>query len=296
MLDALEIPPAWLPPVLESPRVSGTPRPEFRGGRRRRQAAARSASASTGPGPLSVVLGTSGVVFAALPGVRADAAGARRTSSATPCPDTWHAMGVMLSAAGLAALAARRARAGRAFDELIAEAATLAARAPRACSSCPTCRASGRRTRTRTRAARSPGSQLRHDRGALVRAVLEGVAFGLRDSLDLLRELGVERVERAGVRRRRAQRSSGCEIVASVLGLPLERTVVEEGSAFGAALLGGVAGGVFADVHEAVAAAVHTKDVVEPDPEWARVYGEQQHRYRALYPALRDLERSTVEG
>ena len=81
-----------------------------------------------------------------------------------------------------------------------------------------------------------------------------------------------------------------------MLGVPIERTVAEEGSAFGAALLGGVAGGVFADVHEAVAATVHIKNVVEPDADWVGVYGEQQQRYRALYPALRDLERSTVEG
>ena len=85
-------------------------------------------------------------------------------------------------------------------------------------------------------------------------------------------------------------------ICASVLDVPIERTVVEEGSAFGAALLGGAAGGVFADVSEAVASAVHTKHIVEPDPEWARVYGEQHQRYRALYPALREVDRSTVAG
>ena len=96
------------------------------------------------------------------------------------------------------------------------------------------------------------GLQLRHDRGALVRAVLEGVAFGLRDSLDLLRALGVE-VTRARVSGGGARSRLWLEICAAVLGLPLERTVVEEGSAFGAALLGGVAGGLFADVHEAVA-------------------------------------------
>ena len=91
------------------------------------------------------------------------------------------------------------------------------------------------------------GLQLRHDRGALVRAVLEGVAFGLRDSLDLIRALGVEtpagRASGGGARSRLWLR-----IVASALGLPLELTESEEGSAFGAALLGGVAGGVFPDV------------------------------------------------
>ena len=76
-------------------------------------------------------------------------------------------------------------------------------------------------------------------------------------------------------------------IVASVLDLPLERTVADEGAAFGAALLGGVAGGVWGDVHEAVAATVRTTGVVEPVAEWVGPYREARERFRALYPALR---------
>src|SRR4029079_18656338 len=79
------------------------------------------------------------------------------------------------------------------------------------------------------------GLQLRHDRGALVRAVLEGVAFGLRDALDAVRALGVDasvgRVSGGG-----ARSDLWLEIVSSVLDIPLERTESEEGSAFGAAL------------------------------------------------------------
>ena len=92
------------------------------------------------------------------------------------------------------------------------------------------------------------GLQLRHDRGALVRAVLEGVAFGLRDSLDLLRGARawtrrVARVSGGGARSRLVapHRRVGARSPARARG-------VEEGSAFGAALLGGVAAGVFADV------------------------------------------------
>jgi xylulokinase len=132
------------------------------------------------------------------------------------------------------------------------------------------------------------GLSLRHDRGALVRAVMEGVAYGLRDSLELLRGLGcridVGRVSGGGARSR-----LWLTIVASVLGLPLQRTAVEEGAAFGAALLGGVASGVFADVREAVDACVRVRDEVEPDPEWERRYAEGYERFRALYPALRPL-------
>ena len=122
-----------------------------------------------------------------------------------------------------------------------------------------------------------------------MRAVLEGVAYGLRDSLELLRELGVE-VEVGRASGGGARSDLWLKIVASVLGLPLERTVAEEGAAFGAALLGGVANGVFADAHEAVEACVRVRDRVEPDPGWQEAYEEGYARYRGLYPALHELQ------
>ena len=75
-----------------------------------------------------------------------------------------------------------------------------------------------------------------------------------------------------------------------MLGLPLERTAAEEGAAYGAALLGGVAGGVFADVEEAVASCVSVRDTIEPVPAWEKIYAEGYARYCALYPALEPLE------
>jgi xylulokinase len=129
---------------------------------------------------------------------------------------------------------------------------------------------------------------LRHDRGALVRSVLEGVAFGLRDSFELLRELGVEpSVGRASGGGARSE--LWLKIVASVLGIPIERTAVEEGAAYGAALLGGVASGVFASAQEAVDACVTVRDAVEPDPQWQRVYDEGYERFRSLYPAIKGV-------
>ena len=137
------------------------------------------------------------------------------------------------------------------------------------------------------------GLSLQQGRGTLVRAVLEGVAYGLRDSLDLLRELGVApthgRASGGGARSR-----LWLEIVASVLGLPLELTAVDEGSAYGAALLAGVQSGVFANAGEAIASCVRVRDRVEPDPAWAAVYEEGYARYRALYPALREVAGVTV--
>src|SRR5205085_3987865 len=112
------------------------------------------------------------------------------------------------------------------------------------------------------------------------RAMLEGVAYGLRDSLELLRELGVApEVGRASGGGARSE--LWLKIVASVLGIPIERTAVEEGAAYGAALLGGVAAGTFSSAKEAVDACVRIRDTVEPDPEWQRVYEDGYRRYTA---------------
>jgi xylulokinase len=195
-------------------------------------------------------------------------------------------MGVMLSAAG--SLRWLRDTVGGTFDELVAEAARWEP-GTEGLTFLPYLQ--GERTPHADPDARGSftGLSLRHDRGALVRAVLEGVAYGLRDSLELLRELGVEptvgRVSGGG-----ARSELWLKIVASVLGIPLERTAVEEGAAYGAALLGAVRAGVFADAHEAVAACVRVRDTVEPDQEWVRVYDEGYSRFRSLYPALRRLE------
>jgi xylulokinase len=114
--------------------------------------------------------------------------------------------------------------------------------------------------------------------------MLEGVAFGLRDSLELLRELGarptVGRVSGGG-----ARSELWLQIVASALQLPLERVETDEGSAFGAALLAGVRAGVFADAHEAVARCVRVRGVVEPVWDYERAYED----FRRLYPTLREL-------
>jgi xylulokinase len=135
------------------------------------------------------------------------------------------------------------------------------------------------------------GLSLRHGRAALARAVLEGVAYGLRDSLELLRELGV--APTAGRASGGGARSSlWLEIVASVLDLPLERCVVDEGSAYGAALLAGVANGTFASAHKAVEECVRVRETIEPNAAWAGAYADGYARYRALYPAIREVEPS----
>ncbi len=230
------------------------------------------------------MLGTSGVVLAPLPAYAHDAE-ARVHAFCHALPQTWQAMGVMLSAAGSLQWLHDTIARDVPFDRLVSEAEAWR---PGAEGLLFLPYLAGERTPHADPDARGAfvGLELRHDRGALVRAVLEGVACGLRDSLDLLRALGVEaataRVSGGGARSRLWLR-----IVSSVLGIPLELTESEEGSALGAALLGGVAGGVFADVDEAVARCVRVTDTIEPDPVWQQAYGEVHERYRALYPALR---------
>ena len=203
-------------------------------------------------------------------------------------PGGWHAMGVMLSAAGSLQWARDTFAPGVPFEQLHGGGRARRRRAPGASSSCPTSRASARRTPTRTRARALVGLSASHTRGDVMRAVLEGVAFGLADSFDLLRALGVEatvaRASGGG-----ARSDLWLRICASVLGVPVCRMSVDEGSAFGAALLGGVAGGLFANVDEAVAACVRVRDQIDPEPAWLELYAERRGRFRALYPALKEV-------
>ena len=146
---------------------------------------------------------------------------------------------------------------------------------------------------TRRARAAFTGLELRHDRGALVRAVLEGVAFGLRDSLELVR--GARRARRPRRAHRAAERGvSGCASSLPCSGFRSSCTAVEEGSAYGAALLGGVAGGIFADVRDAVARCVRVRATVEPDPAWQAAYDDTYARFRALYPALDTVKEQTT--
>jgi xylulokinase len=279
--DELEIPLEWLPEAFESTVIAGAGD----------QAAAALGVGIVAPGLVSVVLGTSGVVFAVLPGYAPDKQ-ARVHVFCHAVPGTWHAMGVMLSAAG--SLAWLRGVLGTEHDVLDAEAARWE---PGVAGLQFAPYLAGERTPYADANARGAftGLALPHDRGALARATLEGVAYGLRDSLELLSELGVEatagRISGGGSRS-----ALWCRIVASVLGIPLERTNSEEGSAFGAALLAGVRAGVFADLDEAVARCVRVSERIEPDADWAATYDDGYARFRALYPALRPLQTTPGSG
>ena len=288
VLSALEVDEAWLPRLLESPDVSGTT-PDgvpVAAGAGDQAAGAIGVGVAEAGGPLSVVLGTSGVVFAALDGYGADPEG-RVHAFCHAVPGGWHGMGVMLSAAGSLAWLRASVAPELSYADLDAAAAAWEP-GVEGLTFLPYL--AGERTPHADPDARGAfaGLSLRHDRGALTRSVLEGVAYGLRDSLDLVAAIGgtpkVGRVSGGG-----AASELWLQILASVFELPLQRMEVEEGAAFGAALLGGVAGGVFADVGEAIAACVRPGAVVEPVGAWVSPYRDGRERFRALYPALRGV-------
>jgi xylulokinase len=281
VLSALEVDPAWLPVALESAAVSGRTAdgvPVAAGAGD--QGAGAVGVGAVSPGPASVVLGTSGVVLATRETYVADPE-ARVQASAHAVAGRWFAMGVILSAAGSLTWV-RDATGGAPFDELLAEADAWPA-GVEGLLFLPYL--TGERTPHADPEARGAfaGLTIRHDRGALVRAVLEGVAFALRDAMELVGDrVALGRVSGGG-----AASELWLRIVASALGLPLERVAVDEGAAYGAALLGGVAGGVWSDVDEAVRACVRVRGVVEPDDAWSEAYLAALPRYRALYPAVR---------
>jgi xylulokinase len=268
---ALEVPLEWLPTVYESTEIAG---------------AGDQASAALGvgiarPGAVSVVLGTSGVVFSALPAYEHDPEG-RLHAFCHAVPHTWHAMGVMLNAAGSAAWL--RGILSADLADLESEAAQWP---PGSEGLLFAPYLAGERTPHPDPHARGAfvGLSVRHDRGALWRAMLEGVAYALRDSLELLRALGA-RPESGRVSGGGARSELWLRILASVLNLPLEKTESEEGSAFGAALLAGVRAGVFSDADDAVSRCVRPQRRIEP--EWD--YDDSYRRFRRLYPTLRPLE------
>jgi xylulokinase len=291
---ALDVPSSWLPPSLESAEISGRTAqgvPVAAGAGD--QAAAALGVGVDRLGPLSVVLGTSGVVFAHLPAFAADPQ-ARVHVFCHAIPGAWHAMGVTLSAAGSLLWFRDALARGVPFAELDDEAARWP---PGSDGLVFLPYLVGERTPHADPDARGAfvGLSPRHDRAAMARAVMEGVAYSLRDSRELLTALGVlakdGRVAGGGARSRLWLR-----IVASALGLPLELTSTEEGSAYGAALLGGVVSGVFSDPHEAVDACVRVVDVVGPDPAWQEAYDKGYQRFRELYPALRQHFRPNPEA
>ncbi|WP_037411489.1 xylulokinase [Candidatus Solirubrobacter pratensis] len=289
VLSALELDPAWLPPVHESPAPAGRldGRVPVAAGAGDEAAAAVGAGVVKQGDPVSIVLGTSGVVVAALDGYAADAQG-RAHSYCHAVPNGWNVLGVTLSAGGSLRWLRDVLEPNASFRRLIHE-ATAWEPGTQGLLFAP--QLAGERMPHADPKARGGfvGLGTHHDRGALARAVLEGVAFSVRESLELLDGLAGRPVK-ARVSGGGARSDVWLEILAAVLDLPLEICHVQEGGAYGAALLGGVAAGLWLDVEEAVSETVRVTRVVEPRADWVERYAELRPFYDALYPGLHGIQ------
>ena len=138
------------------------------------------------------------------------------------------------------------------------------------------------------------GLTVRHTKSHVVRSVLEGVSFGLRDSLELVKSLGggITQVRASGGG---AKSPLWRQIQADVFGTELVLINVTEGAAFGAALLAGVGAGIFASVQEAVANTIHVTERTQPIPENVRRYDRLYAVYRSLYPTLKSTFHTLAE-
>lgn len=242
------------------------------------------------PGELVTSWGTSGTVLAPMATPTVDP-GLRAHTFCHVLPDVWYVMGVMLSAGGAFAwyrdqLARDAGREGSA-DRLLNDEAAAIAPGSEGVTFLPYLQ--GERTPHRDASARGAimGLSLAHTRAHITRAVLEGICFGLRDSLEILRELGVAPAH-VLVTGGGARSAFVRQLQANVFGVPVVTVDREEGPAYGAALLAAVGAGAFTDL-AAAARATLTRGVPEvPDDAVHRAYDEPYRRFRSLYLALRE--------
>jgi xylulokinase len=293
ILDALQVPRGWLPPVLEGTEEAGRLRPDVSselglpagipiaagGGD---NAAAAVGSGIVEGGLASSSIGTSGVVFAHTPEVVADPSG-RLHTFCHAVPGAYHVMGVTLSAGGSLQWWRQLIGEEHSYEALI----ELAATAPPGSEGLlflPYL--TGERTPHSDPLARGAffGLTARHRAAHLTRAVLEGVVYSLHDCLEIMTGLGIDVTEVRAIGGG-ARSALWRQIQADVFGVPVRRMVVDEGPAYGAALLAGVTGGQFRSVHEACSVIRIRPEVAEPEPSRAQLYRNYRDAYRELYPA-----------
>ncbi len=294
VLAALGIDRAWMPTTWEGPEVTGSVSaaaasatglragtPVVAGGGD--QAANAVGVGAVDVGTVALSLGTSGVIFATTDRPLFEPHG-RVHAFCHAVPGRWHMMSVMLSAAGSLRWFRDTLAPGSEFTDLVAPAAEVPAGSD-GLFFLPYL--SGERSPYPDPLARGAfvGLTLSHDRRHLTRAVLEGVAFGLRDGLDLMVEAGMPAP--AQIRASGGGTASPLwrRILADVLDAEIATVDTTEGAAYGAGLLAAVGAGWFPSVGAAARALVHATPVAVPGPD-APQYVERHAVYRALYPAL----------
>ncbi len=294
VLDALDIPADWLPPVHEGTQITsrisaaaaaatglraGTPVVGGGGD----QAAGAIGMGCVSPDKIGVTVGTSGVVFAPLGSYAYEPQG-RLHAFCHALPDTWHFMGVMLSAAGSLQWYKDSFAADMDYDSLLAEAAQVVA-GSEGLFFLPYL--TGERSPHPDPLARGAfiGITSRHSRGHMTRAVLEGVAFGLKDSFTLVDQVGLPEEYEIRISGGGAKSPVWQGIIADVLGAPLVNVNTTEGGAYGAAVLAAVSAGCYDDVLAACEAMIQTGEQVATGADQA-IYAERYEIYQSLYPTL----------
>jgi xylulokinase len=289
------IPEAWLPALFEGPEIcgritaeaatltgipAGTPVVAGAGD----QGAGAVGMGILAPGSVSATIGTSGVVFAATAAPTKDAKG-RLHTFCHAAPGIWHVMGVT-NGAGLSLRYFRDTFAAHlSYDQLTA----LAAAVPAASDGLLwTPYLFGERTPHLDPSARAAfvGITASHTLGHFVRAVLEGVAFSLKDTFTLFEELAIP-VETIRLGGGGARSPLWRQIQADVYNHPVEVLQAEEGGAFGAALLAGTGVDAWPSVQAACAATVRAAETIEPIA--AEAMQRAYPHYRRVYPALRGV-------
>ncbi len=296
VLEKLEIPREWLPPTYEGPEVTGVISAEAAAltglkagtpvvGGGGDQAAGAVGVGAVESGIVGLVLGTSGVVFASTDAPYIEKDGLLH-AFCHAVPGAWHLMGVMLSAAGSLQWHRDTLAPGVGFDDLLAPAADVPAGAE-GLFFLPYL--TGERTPYPDPLARAGfiGLTLRHALPHMTRAVLEGVAFGLRDSMELVKGAGLGEIKQIRVSGGGAKSPLWRQILADVIGSELVTVNTTEGGAFGAALLAAVGAGVWKTVPEACRATIKVVSATSPQPAQVKVYNDLYPLYRGLYPALK---------
>lgn len=296
MLAAFEIPREWLPELCESPEVSayvseeaanetglkaGTPIVGGAGD----QPAGGVGSGIVKDGMVSMSIGTSGVAYASNHVYSPEPDGRLHTFCG-PVPGEYFHMGVMLSAAGGLRWFHDEIAGGRGYDEIN----QLVADTPigaRGLLFAPYM--TGERNPHPDPLARGAfvGLTLRHGIAEMARAVMEGVAFGMRDQLELLRGQGIE-PEDAVISGGAAKSPVWRQMVTDIMGIPMYTVNTTEGAAFGAAILAAVGAEAYPDVPSATAEMVRRVDQTDPNPDAVAVYAELYPAYQGLYPALKN--------
>jgi xylulokinase len=294
MLAAFDIPRAWLPELCDSPEVcahvsaAGAAASGLRPGTPMVGGAGDQPATAVGSGILergqtSITVGTSGVVFTANDQYDPEPEG-RLHTWCHAVPGYWFHMGVMLSAAG----GMRWLRDALASGASYAQLSELAAGVPRGADGllfAPYL--TGERHPHPDPLARGAfvGLTLRSGLGQLARAVMEGVAFGMRDNLELLRGRGVQ-PKMAAVSGGAARSAVWRQILTDIAGIPLYTVNSTEGAALGAAILAAVGVGAWPNVPAACAELIHAVDATEPAPEGVAEYERLYPIYRQIYPSL----------